>query len=163
SFAMLRHMEDSGHLLGCIGAHMYGQSPLREQATPYLYSLAGMQLRAEEVVAWTQYGLFRREVFEAGVRFDVTHPFDREGWGCEDNDLAFQMLVKGYVIQCFSGMTYLHRNMHSSMRVLRALGVDPVSNYETRKRYVIEKWAGTPAISGGPLKHVRIARAPAGL
>jgi GT2 family glycosyltransferase len=163
SFAMLRHMEDSGHLLGCLGAHMYGQSPLRTQATPYLYSLAGMQLRAEEVVAWTQYGLFRREVFEAGVRFDVAHPFDREGWGCEDNDLAFQMLVKGYAIQCFSGMTYLHRNMHSSMRVLRALGLDPVSNYETRKRYVIEKWAGTPAISGGPLKHVRSARAPTGL
>jgi hypothetical protein len=72
------------------------------------------------------------------------------------------MLVKGYRIQCFKGMTYLHRNMHSSMRILRALGVDPVSNYEARKRYVIQKWAGTQAISGGPLRQVRIARAPTG-
>ena len=160
SFAMLRHMEDSGRLLGCVGAHMNGQSPLRARATPHLYSLAGLRLRDEEVVAWTQYGLFRREVFEAGVRFDVAHPFDREGWGCEDNDLAFQMTVKGFRIQCFEGMTYLHRNMHSSMRILRALGVDPAANYETRKRYVIQKWAGTPAINAGPLRHVRVARAP---
>ncbi|HEY0173167.1 MAG TPA: glycosyltransferase, partial [Pyrinomonadaceae bacterium] len=160
SFAMLRHMEDSGRLLGCVGAHMYGQSPLRAQATPHLYSLAGLRLRDEELLAWTQYGLFRREVFEAGVRFDVAHPFDREGWGCEDNDLAFQMTVKGFRIQCFEGMTYLHRNMHSSMRILRSLGVDPAANYETRKRYVIQKWAGTPAINAGPLRHVRVARAP---
>ncbi len=160
SFAMLRHMEDSGRLLGCVGAHMYGQSPLRARATPFLYSLDGLKLRDEELLAWTQYGLFRREVFEAGVRFDVAHPFDREGWGCEDNDLAFQMTVKGFRIQCFEGMTYLHRNMHSSMRILRALGVDPAANYETRKRYVIQKWAGTPAINAGPLRHVRVARAP---
>jgi GT2 family glycosyltransferase len=162
SFAMLRHMEDAGHLLGCLGAHMYGQSPVREQTTPYLYSLAGLGLRDEEVVAWTQYGMFRREVFEAGVRFDETYPFDRGGWGCEDNDLAFQLLVKGYRIRCFNGMTYLHRNMHSSMRILRALGLDPKTSYETRKRYVVEKWAATPAISAGPLRHVRIARAPTG-
>ncbi|MET0625889.1 MAG: glycosyltransferase [Pyrinomonadaceae bacterium] len=160
SFAMLRHMEDSGRLLGCLGAYMNGQSPHRARATPFLYSLAGLRLRDEEVVAWTQYGLFRREVFEAGVRFDVAHPFDREGWGCEDNDLAFQMTVKGFRIQCFEGMTYLHRDMHSSMRILRALGVDPAANYETRKRYVIQKWAGTPAINAGPLRHVRVARAP---
>ncbi|HEX7956044.1 MAG TPA: glycosyltransferase family A protein, partial [Pyrinomonadaceae bacterium] len=161
SFAMLRHMEDAGRVLGCVGPYMYGQSPLRARATPRLYSLEGLQRREEELLAWTQYGLFRREVFEAGVRFDVAHPFDREGWGCEDNDLAFQMLVKGFRIQRFEGMTYLHRNMHSSMRILRALGVDPAANYETRKRYVIEKWAGTPAINAGPLRHVRVARAPA--
>jgi GT2 family glycosyltransferase len=162
SFAMLRHMEDAGHLLGCLGAHMYGQSPARAETTPRLFSLDGLELRDEEVVAWTQYGMFRREVFDAGVRFDDAYPFDREGWGCEDNDLAFQLLVKGYRIRCFKGMTYLHRNMHSSMRILRALGHDPKSSYETRKRYVVEKWSATPAISAGPLRAVRIARAPAG-
>jgi GT2 family glycosyltransferase/SAM-dependent methyltransferase len=161
SFAMLRHMEDAGRVLGCVGPYMYGQSPRRAETTPSLYSLAGLKHLDEELLAWTQYGLFRREVFEAGVRFDVAHPFDREGWGCEDNDLAFQILVKGFRIQRFEGMVYLHRNMHSSMRILRALGVDPASNYETRKRYVIEKWANTPAINSGPLRHVRIARAPA--
>ncbi|HEX8559489.1 MAG TPA: glycosyltransferase [Pyrinomonadaceae bacterium] len=154
SFAMLRHMEDSGRLLGCVGAAMYGQSPLRQQATPHLYALAGMQLDADTLLAWTQYGLFRREVFESGVRFDTATPFDREGWGCEDNDLAFQMTVGGFRIQRFCGMTYLHRAINSSVRVLRALGVDPAANYEERRRYVVAKWEGTPAISG-PLKQLR--------
>ncbi|HEX8685972.1 MAG TPA: glycosyltransferase, partial [Pyrinomonadaceae bacterium] len=161
SFAMLRHMEDAGHILGCLGAYMYGQSAVRAQTTRTLYSLAGLQTRDEDVVAWTQYGMFRREVFDAGVRFDDAYPFDRGGWGCEDNDLAFQMLVKGYRIRRFDGMTYLHRNMHSSVRILNALGLDPKSSYETRKQYVLEKWAGTPSISAGPLRYVRAARAPA--
>jgi GT2 family glycosyltransferase len=155
SFAMLRHMEDAGRLLGCVGAAMYGQSPQREQTTPFLFSLAGLQVEADNLLAWTQYGLFRREVFEAGVSFDTAHPFDREGWGCEDNDLAFQMHVAGYSIRRFCGMTYLHRNINSSVRVLRALGVDPSANYEERRRYVLSKWANTPDISGGPLKQLR--------
>jgi hypothetical protein len=89
------------------------------------------------------------------VRFDTAHPFDRKGWGCEDNDLAFQMTVAGYAIQRFCGMTYLHRAINSSVRILRALGVDPSANYEERRRYVVAKWEGTPAISGGPLKQLR--------
>ncbi|HST50361.1 MAG TPA: glycosyltransferase [Pyrinomonadaceae bacterium] len=155
SFAMLRHMEDCGHTLGCLGAAMYGQSPLREETTPYLYSLAGLPVEEDNLLAWTQYGMFRREVFEAGVRFDVTHPFDREGWGCEDNDLAFQMHVKGFAIRRFGGMTYLHRSINSSVRVLRSLGVDPSANYERRRRYVIDKWAGVPSINDGPLRQLR--------
>jgi GT2 family glycosyltransferase len=155
SYAMLRHMEDAGHLLGCVGAAMYGQTPAREKATPYLYSVGGLQVDSDSLLAWTQYGLFRREVFEAGVSFDTAHPFDREGWGCEDNDLAFQMTVAGYQIQRFCGMSYLHRSINSSVRILRALGVDPAANYEARRRYVVAKWEGTPAISGGPLKQLR--------
>jgi GT2 family glycosyltransferase len=155
SFAMLRHMENNGHRLGCVGAAMYGQSPARERTTPFLYSLAGLQVDEDNLLAWTQYGMFRREVFEAGVRFDESAPFDREGWGCEDNDLAFQMHVKGYLIRRFNGMTYLHRDINSSVRVLRALGVDPSANYEQRRRYVVQKWEGTPAIDGGPLKQLR--------
>ena len=155
SHAMLRHMEDSGHLLGCLGANSVGCTPLREQTTKYLFSLVGCHLDTTDLIAWTQYGLFRREVFEAGVRFDETYPFDREGWGFEDNDLAFQMHIKGFYNQRFFGVTYLHRSMNSSIRIMRDLGVDPNINYELRKRYVIEKWAGVPAINNGPLQHVR--------
>ncbi|MDQ3745601.1 MAG: hypothetical protein M3444_14580, partial [Acidobacteriota bacterium] len=163
SFAMLRYMEDSGHRLGCLGAYMYGQSPLREQTTPCLYSLAELHLREDSLLAWTQYGIFRREVFEAGVRFDERAPFDGPGWGFEDNDLAFQMVVRGYRIHYFVGINYLHRDLHSSMRLLREGGLDPVSNYESRRRFIIEKWAGTPDISGGPLKIMQMARVPTGI
>jgi hypothetical protein len=107
------------------------------------------------LVAWTQYGLFRRAVFEDGVRFDDSAPFDRVGWGFEDNDLAFQMDLKGYLSQRFFGMVYLHRAARSSMRIMRDQGIDPVPLYARRKEYVIRKWATVPRINNGPLVLVR--------
>src|SRR5439155_18307834 len=84
SFAMLRHMENCGQRLGCVGADFRGQSAIRAQTTPLLYSIDG--LRTDEVnwVAWTQYGMFRRAVFEQGVRFDESDAFEGTGWGFED-------------------------------------------------------------------------------
>lgn len=155
SFAMVRHMEDQGHLLGCLGADSYACTPRREQATPCLFSLHGCRLEDTDLVAWTQYGMFRREVFEDGVRFDEAEPFDRVGWGFEDNDLAFQMRVKGYVNQRFGGITYLHRYPNSSMNVMRSFGVNPSLNYARRKEYVVRKWQDTPLINRGPLELVR--------
>ena len=155
SFAMLRHMENSGSRLGCIGADSSGQTPLREQASPCFYSIDSSKLETTNLVAWTQYGLFRREVFEDGVRFDHREPFDRAGWGFEDNDLAFQMDMKGYLNQRFYGMVYLHRAARSSMRIMREQGIDPVPLYARRKQYVIEKWSTVPHINDGPLALVR--------
>jgi glycosyltransferase involved in cell wall biosynthesis len=143
--AMLRHLEASEPRVGCIGAHCYGQTRQRELATPFLESLADCQVSDDREalwVAWTQYGLFRREVLAAGVRFDDGPPFDGPGWGCEDVDLAFQMHARGFYSQVFSGMTYLHRNVNSSIPHLRDLGLDPAADYNRRRRYVIEKWQG---------------------
>jgi glycosyltransferase involved in cell wall biosynthesis len=95
SFAMLRYMENNGHWLGCIGADHAGQSPSRDRTTPYRYSIDYSQIEATNTNTSTQYGLFRRDVFDDGIRFDETAPFDRPGWGFEDNDLAFQMDVRG--------------------------------------------------------------------
>jgi glycosyltransferase involved in cell wall biosynthesis len=143
--AMLRHLAASEPQVGCIGAHCHGQTRQREEATPFLESLAACRLsddRDDLWVAWTQYGLFRREVFAAGVRFDESPPFDGPGWGCEDVDLAFQMHAHGFYNQVFSGMTYLHRNVNSSIPHLRDSGLDPAADYNRRRRYVIEKWQG---------------------
>jgi glycosyltransferase involved in cell wall biosynthesis len=143
--AMLRHLEASEPRVGCIGAHCHGQTRQREQTTPFLESLAGCQVSDDREtlwVAWTQYGLFRREVLEAGVRFDESPPFDGPGWGCEDVDLAFQMHARGFYNQVFSGMTYLHRNVNSSIPHLRDSGLDPAADYNRRRHYVIEKWQG---------------------
>ncbi len=155
SFAMLRYMEGQGHRLGCIGANSGGYSHLRERATPYLYSIYGLQTEETNLVAWTQYGMFRRAVFEEGVRFDESKPFDGPGWGFEDNDLAFQMHVKGFRNQRFFGMTYLHRNVQSSVRIMRQQGIDPNPLYRRRQDYVIDKWQAVPEINSGPLELVR--------
>jgi glycosyltransferase involved in cell wall biosynthesis len=155
SFAMLRYMENCGHQLGCIGADSGGQTPYRERASPCLYSVAGLPVDTTNLVAWTQYGMFRRVVFEAGVRFDETSPFDGPGWGFEDNDLAFQMETKGYLNQRFYGLTYLHRAARSSIRIMRQSGIDTDVLYARRKQYIIDKWSHDPRINNGPLAHVR--------
>jgi GT2 family glycosyltransferase len=144
--AMLRHLQAAAPQVGCIGAHCHGQTNRRELATPYLESLDGCHVSDDREtlwVAWTQYGLFRRAVFAAGVRFDESPPFDRAGWGCEDVDLAFQMHAQGFYSQSFTGMTYLHRAVNSSIPHLRDLGLDPRADYDLRRRYVIEKWQGS--------------------
>ena len=155
SFAMLRYMENNGHWLGCIGADHAGQSPSRDRTTPYLYSIDYSQIEATNTNTSTQYGLFRRDVFDNGIRFDETAPFDRPGWGFEDNDLAFQMNVRGYMNQRFLGMTYLHRYGRSSIRSMRQQGIDANFLLTQRKQYVIDKWSSVPQISSGPLTQLR--------
>lgn len=155
SFAMLRYLENNGHRLGCIGADSVGQTPFRERATPAFYAIDGARIETTALVAWTQYGLFRVDMFRDGVRFDETEPFNQAGWGFEDNDLAFQMEIKGYLNQRFFGMTYLHRNARSSIRIMREKGIDAASLYARRKQYVIEKWASVSSINAGPLMDVR--------
>jgi len=154
SFAMLRHMENSGRQLGCIGADAANQTPLRDHASQLQYSIES-RLDSANFLAWTQYGMFRRAMFEDGIRFDENAPFDGAGWGFEDNDLAFQMSVRGYVNQRFFGMTYLHRNVHSSVRIMQQHGIDAAGIYARRRQYIIDKWAPVREIDAGPLQYVR--------
>jgi glycosyltransferase involved in cell wall biosynthesis len=153
SFAMLRHMENSGRQLGCVGADSAGQTPQRLRASPCFYAIE--RVETVNVVAWTQYGMFRREVFDEGVRFDESGPFDGAGWGYEDNDLAFQMETRGFANQRFFGMTYLHRDARSSVRILRSQGIDAGALCARRRQYVIDKWAAVPPINDGPLAVIR--------
>lgn len=155
SYAMLRYMENAGSRLGCVGADYSGWSRSRAEITPTAFSLQGYRFETTNMLAWTQYGMFRREIFQAGVRFDEAGPFGGPGWGFEDNDLAFQMDVKGFVNQRFYGMTYLHRDARSSVVIMRKQGIDPQVLYARRKQYMIEKWAGVPRINDGPLRYVR--------
>lgn len=155
TFAMFRYMEDNGSTLGNVGADSWTQTNQRREAAPCAYSLHDYRMEDVDLVAWTQYGMFRREVFESGVRFDEGGPFGGAGWGFEDNDLAFQMKVKGYANRRFYGMTYLHRDMGSSLRLLRGQGADVVRMYNERKAYVIRKWEGVAEINGGALRMIR--------
>lgn len=153
SFAMFRYMENHGSQLGCIGACSSGQTPHRKHASESFYAIT--RVETTNLVAWTQYGMFRREVFSDGIRFDIGGPFTGPGWGFEDNDLAFQMEIKGYVNQRFFGMTYLHRDARSSIRIMKKLNINAQALYAQRKEYVLNKWAGVSGIEEGPLRLVR--------
>jgi glycosyltransferase involved in cell wall biosynthesis len=155
SFAMLRYLENAGHQLGALGANHWGCTSDRRQASPCLYSLDGLPVETSPSIAYTQYGLFRAEVFQRGVRFERRGPFGGPGWGFEDNDLAFEMAVRGYTNLGFKGMLYLHRDLRSSVRIMRAQGIDAAGLCERRKQFVIDKWAGTPGVDDGPLDVIR--------
>ena len=159
-FVMLRYMQSCGRSLGCFGAYSFSCSPDRSQATPAMYSLANCALHSSDTLAWTQYGIFRRELFEAGVRFDESGPFGEPGHGLEDVDLAFQINERGYLNRYFSGICYLHRNISSSVGILSGQGLEPTERYYRRKEHLIRKWEGVPRVSQGPLNWVRQARAP---
>jgi GT2 family glycosyltransferase len=145
TFAMLRWLEDSPSGVGSIGAHCHSQTRVRQEATPYLFHIPATDVeddRDKLWVAWTQYGLFRREVFDAGVQFDESGAFARPGWGCEDVDLAFQMHSRGFYNQSFGSIVYLHRNLNSSIPLLRESGVDPRKEFRLRCEYLLAKWDG---------------------
>lgn len=145
TMAMLRYMENKGHRLGCVGADFRGQTMQREKASPCLFSVDHLRVEATNVLAWTQFGMFRREIFAAGARFDVTDPFDQPGWGFEDNDLAFQIDQLGFANHCFFGTVYLHRAPQSSIKLMREDGIDPGALYERRRQHMLTKW--------GPVMH----------
>ena len=160
SFAIMRYMEDQGHYLGCAGPYFYGYSADRSQTKKIQFDLSNCPKEEINYVALTQYGMFRRAVFEDGVRFDESEPFSGEGWGFEDNDLAFQMLEKNYQIHMFKGMTYLHRDVHSSIRVMKSSGRDPQINYEDRRKYVINKWNNAGFIPPNIINSLQVCRCP---
>lgn len=155
TFAMMRHMEGPGRGLGCLGAWSSGYRGDRARTTASLFSLKGMQFVDTQMIAFTQYGLFRRAIFDDGVRLDDSGVFSGAGWGFEDNDLAFQMVSKGYGIQFFKGITYLHRDANSSVPIMRRHGHDPNVLVRKRKEHVLRKWADVPAIAEGPLAYLR--------
>ena len=155
SMAMLRYMESEGHWLGCLGADSAHHTDARDRTARCLYSVRDCRVLSTPIVAWTQYGMFRAQMFAEGIRFDESGPFAGPGWGFEDNDLAFQMQMKGYRNEYFSGMTYLHRGVKSSVRNLQRSGLDPTGLFLQRQRHVIAKWAGVPAINDGPLGYLR--------
>jgi GT2 family glycosyltransferase len=69
--AMIQYMEDPGHTLACVGPVSNRCSPERRRCSRVLRSVQTAE--PEDSVAWTQYGMFRCEIFRQGLRFDVNH------------------------------------------------------------------------------------------
>lgn len=160
SFAMLRYLEVAGVGVGCIGAYSGHFTADRREASPFLLSIFGRRFQSSELLAWTQYGMFRREAFDEGVRFETSGPFGEPGHGLEDVDLAFQLRQKGFANECFEGMRYLHRDLSSSVAHLRAQGVNPTERYYLRKIFLLSKWAASPEISTAAKRWLSEVRAP---
>lgn len=139
AYTMARYLECHQDL-GCIGAYSSNYTKDRKSAAKRLIEIPEYAVKSDINCAWTQYGMFRVTMFEAGICFDEGGPFGQPGWGFEDDDLCFQMLSAGWKNKYFGGMKYLHRNIRSSWPNLRNDGVDPVVMFKKRKEYLIKKW-----------------------
>ncbi|MBV9327140.1 MAG: glycosyltransferase [Chloroflexi bacterium] len=154
SVAMVRYMTQYGDRLGCLGVDSAGQTPERQLATKTFPVVQPEQVQTSSLVAWTQYGMFRCQVFSDGVRFEESPPFDQPGWGFEDNDLAFQMVVRDFLIQHVVDVRYLHRHVRSSVLNLRAEGVDVAYLCARRREFVLNKWSTIARIQGPLLNNI---------
>lgn len=139
-YTMMRYL-DCHRNVGCIGAYSGAYTKDRLRMTGSLLNIEESRVKNDIEVAWTQYGLFRMSMFDQGIRFDEEGPFGEPGWGFEDDDLAFQMLERGWSLPYFGGMTYLHRNIRSSWVHIANQGYDVSRMYNKRKDYLIEKWS----------------------
>ena len=139
SYVMLKYLE-CHPTLGVIGAYSSDYTTERVKAVGRFLEIQESRVRDDIKVAWTQYGLFRSDMFRQGLRFDEEGPFGEPGWGFEDDDFYFQMREKGWGNKYFGGMTYLHRNIRSSWPNMEADGLNPVAIFHKRKEYLVQKW-----------------------
>jgi glycosyltransferase involved in cell wall biosynthesis len=137
-YAMLKYLVDSN--AGCLGANSASCTNVREKVDRDCAYIPESFIKADVRCAWTQYGVFRSDMFLEGIRFEERGPFGGPGWGMEDVDLYVQMKVAGYRCEYFSGMVYLHRDRNSSIPLLERDGVDPQEAYDSRKAYLVNKW-----------------------
>jgi glycosyltransferase involved in cell wall biosynthesis len=154
SLAMVQYMARYGDRLACFGVDTAGQTPERRLASRVFPVVQPERVQTSSLVAWTQYGMFRCRVFSDGVRFEESPPFDQPGWGFEDNDLAFQMVVRDFLIQHVAGVRYLHRHVRSSVRNLRAQGLDVAHLCAQRRDFVLNKWSDVARIQGALLDNI---------
>ena len=155
TFAMTKYLYDHPNV-GCIGAYAHHWTQDKKDATRRLYEIPDSRVEHDIPCAWTQYGMFRCAMFQAGMRFDENGPFGEPGWGFEDDDLGFQMVEAGWKNKYFNGMTYLHRNVRSSWPNLTASGVDVFSAFKARKAYLHQKWRSSKKV--WPLCNVAMAQ-----
>jgi len=83
--------------------------------------------------ALTQYGLFKRDMFDYCM-FDETYGV---GWGCEDDDLFFQMKKFNFEVYQIDCLYFHAKNTEKWQKSHKDL---PSVNYYERAGYFREKW-----------------------
>lgn len=134
--AMLHYLSDSSSL-SAMAFDPLSQCSDRSKMAGYCRSVAG--IRRDPLMYLCGYGLFRRDIFDH-LSFDESGPLGQCGWGMEDDDLWFSLVEAGYEATYAEGFSFYHPQPRSSWDSLRALGINPLTNYEARKDYVLQKW-----------------------
>lgn len=130
---------------GCLGAYSGNQTKNPSHITQSITSIPDSAIE-QGAIAWTQYGVFRKEVFNS-IKFTTTGPLSKAGWGFEDDDYFYQMVEAGFESVAFNHVVYLHRNMQSSCVNLIQAGEDPAELFNARKQQLIDTWGSSPRVA----------------
>ncbi len=106
---LIKRLETAPSEIKCIGFDPYYYTNEEKEADTQLPPLDAPLCFRDKPLAFTQYGVFKRDVFTRfRIKFDERYG---TGYGLEDNDLAMQMLKKG--LKCaYIKFKYYH-NKHT--------------------------------------------------
>ena len=142
---LVKRFDNAPEDVKCIGFDPWRYTNMREMEQRDLPSLKEPFSTHGQPIAYTQYGVFKRELFfKDNIWFDENFG---TGYGWEDNDYALQMLEKGYKCVCIPFL-YFH-NKHTEHWF--NLHQEGTMRIKERQDYFQQKW-GQDTSSSKPKK-----------
>jgi len=142
---LIKRFDNAPEDVKCIGFDPWRYTNMREMEQRDLPSLKEPFSTHGQPIAYTQYGVFKRELFfKDNIWFDENFG---TGYGLEDNDYALQMLEKGYKCVCIPFL-YFH-NKHTEHWF--NLHQEGTMRIKERQDYFQQKW-GQDTSSSKPKK-----------
>ena len=142
---LIKRFDNAPEDVKCIGFDPWRYTNMREMEQRDLPSLKEPFSTHGQPIAYTQYGVFKRELFfKDNIWFDENFG---TGYGLEDNDYALQMLEKGYKCVCIPFL-YFH-NKHTEHWF--NLHQEGTMRLKERQDYFQQKW-GQDTSSSKPKK-----------
>lgn len=131
---LIKRFDNAPEDVKCIGFDPWRYTNMREMEQRDLPSLKEPFSTNGQPIAYTQYGVFKRELFfKDNIWFDENFG---TGYGWEDNDYALQMLEKGYKCVCIPFL-YFH-NKHTEHWF--GLHQEGTMRVKERQDYFRQKW-----------------------
>ena len=131
---LIKRFDNAPEDVKCIGFDPWRYTNMREMEQRDLPSLKEPFSTHGQPIAYTQYGVFKRELFfKDNIWFDENFG---TGYGWEDNDYALQMLEKGYKCVCIPFL-YFH-NKHTEHWF--GLHQEGTMRVKERQDYFRQKW-----------------------
>ncbi len=131
---LIQRLKTAPEQIKCIGFNPWYYTNIKAEVQKDLPPLDAPLENCGQPIAFTQYGVFKRELFfKYNIWFDENFG---TGYGSEDNDYALQMLQKGFKCACIS-FKYYH-NKHTE-HWYALYNVDTMRVKE-RQEYFKAKW-----------------------
>jgi|GEM_PF-2500964 len=168
---LIQRLKTAPKQIKCIGFNPWNYTNIKAEVQKDLPPLDAPLENCGQPIAFTQYGVFKRELFfKYNIWFDENFGI---GYGSEDNDYALQMLQKGFKCACISFKYYHNKHtehwytLHNvdTMRVKERQeyfkskwGQDVYQKYYSREPMIDDEFQSHTNISALPLLLVKVVQ-----